>query len=204
MMVMIAHTNLPTAQRPAKWQDLMDPKFNRLVQMGSPLESGTTFAAVAYLSRKYGWNYFDQLRNNNIGSSGGNSAVIQKVESGEKKIGVVLLENALAAKKRGSPIDIIYPSDGGIPIPSVQFVLKGAHHAAEAERFSNFILSIEGQQLLRAGYMYPVNSKVPAPEGALPFEKVTENSTQWTPALIDQVSEHAKEIKRKFSDLVLE
>ena len=204
LMVMIAHKNFPADQRPAKWQDLALPRLNHLVHMASPLESGTAFTAVAYLSRKYGWDYFDQLRKNNIGCSGGNSAVIQKVESGEKKVGVVLLENALAARKRGSPIEIIYPSDGGIPIPSVQFILKASTHAPEAEKFAEFVLSPEGQALLRLGYMYSVNSKIAAPEGALSFEQATKEATPWTAESLQDVADHAKEIKNKFDDLVLE
>jgi iron(III) transport system substrate-binding protein len=153
---------------------------------------------------KFGWDYFDSLRKNNIGCSGGNSAVIQKVESGEKKVGVVLLENALAAIQRGSPIEIIYPSDGGIPIPSLQFIPRAAAHAAEAEKFSKFLLSAEGQELLRKGYMYPADLRIAGPAGALPFAKATEGSISWTPDRILQVSEHIKEIKNKFDDLVLE
>jgi iron(III) transport system substrate-binding protein len=204
LMIMIAHKDFPPSLRPVNWTDLENPRFNRIAQMGSPLESGTMFVAVAYLSDKYGWDYFDKLRTNTIGCNGGNSTVIQKVESNEKKVGMVLLENALAARKRGSPIDIIYPTDGGIPIPSVQFIPKASPHAAEAEKFSAFVLSPEGQRLLRAGYMYPVNSKVPDPEGALPFAQATLHATQWTADKLSQVSDHAKEIKKKFDDLVLE
>jgi iron(III) transport system substrate-binding protein len=204
LMVMIAHKDVPTAQRPSKWSDLTDPKFKRRVQMGSPLESGTMFAAVAYLSDKLGWDYFDQLGKNIIASHGGNSAVIQKVESGEKKIGIVLLENALAAQKRGSPIDIIYPSDGGIPIESVQLILKASPHVTEAEKFASFILSPVGQKLLTDGYMYPINPTVPAPEGALSYPKAIQGFKPMSPEKVIEVSEHAKEIKTKFSELVLE
>ena len=120
----------------------------RSVQAGSPLESGTTFTTVAYLSKKYGWEFFEKLRANNLASAGGNSAVIQKVESGERKLGVCLLENALAAQKRGSPIEIIYPNDGAIPIPSVQVIMKDAAHHDAAAQFSDFLLSEDGQKLL--------------------------------------------------------
>jgi iron(III) transport system substrate-binding protein len=204
LMVMITHKDIPAAQRPTRWTDLTDPKYNRKVQMGSPLESGTMFAAVAYLSAKLGWDYFDKLGQNTIASNGGNSAVIQKVESGEKKFGIVLLENALAAQGRGSPIDIIYPADGGIPIESVQLILKASPHTAEAEKFCAFILSPEGQVLLRAGYMYPINPKIAGPAGALPYKQATQGTQIMTPAQIEDISEHSKEIKKKFSELVLE
>jgi iron(III) transport system substrate-binding protein len=204
LMVMITHKNVPVDQRPTRWTDLTDPKFHRKVQMGSPLESGTMFAAVAYLSDKLGWDYFDKLGQNVIGSNGGNSAVIQKVESGEKKFGMVLLENALAAKNRGSPIEIIYPADGGIPIESVQLILKASSHLPQAEKFCDFVLSPEGQQLLRAGYMYPINPKIPGPADALPYSQATQGTKLLTPAKIEDISIHSKDIKKKFAELVLE
>ena len=204
LMVMIAHKDVPAAERPGKWSDLTDAKFAKKVQMGSPLESGTMFTTVAYLSQKYGWGYFEKLRKNGIASSGGNSAVIQKVESGERKLGIVLLENALAAQKRGSPIEIIYPADGGIPIPSVQLVTKSSPHKAEALKFSAFLLQAEGQTMLKAGYMYSADPNLAPPVGAKPFSEATKGATLWTPEAITKTSEQAKDIKKKFSEIVLD
>jgi iron(III) transport system substrate-binding protein len=204
LMVLIAHKNVPAAQRPQAFADLTKTEFKNLIQAGSPLESGTMFSTVAYLSRKYGWEYFEKLRANNLASNGGNSTVIQKVESGEKKIGIVLLENALAGLKRGSPIEIIYPSDGAIPIPSVQVILKDAKNKANAEKFADFVLSETGQTILRGGFMYAVHPKVPAPEGAKPLSEVTAKSTAWTPAIQGEVAAASKDIKKKFAALVLE
>lgn len=204
LMVMIAHKDFPAAKRPKSFQDLMKGEFKGLLQSGSPLESGTMFSTVAYLSRKYGWEYFEKLRGNNLASAGGNSTVIQKVESGEKKVGIVLLENALTALKKQSPIEVIYPEDGSIPIPSVQVVLKDAKHPKEATRFADFILSEDGQKLLRNGNMYSVHPKVPPPDGAKPLAEVTAKSTPWTPEIQMQVADGAKDIKKKFAQLILE
>lgn len=204
LMVIVVHKDLAKDKRPAAFADLTKPELKGLVQIGSPLESGTVFSSVAYLSRKYGWEYFEKLRKNGIASSGGNSTVIQKVESGEKKVGVVLLENVLAAQKRGSPLEIVYPSDGAIPLPSVQVVMKDAKNKASAEKFGAFLLSEDGQKLLRNGFMYPVNAKVPAPEGAIALAEATKNSTKWTPESQLEVAAAAKDIKKKYAALILE
>lgn len=204
LMVMIAHKSFPADKRPKTFMDLTKPEFKGIIQSGSPLESGTVFATVAYLSKKYGWDYFEKLRANNLASAGGNSTVIQKVESGEKKVGIVLLENALAAQKRGSPLEIIYPEDGSIPIPSVQVILKDAKHQENAAKFADFILSEQGQKMLLAGHMYAVHKAVPAPEGAKSLAEVTKNSTPWTPARQLEVADGAKDIKKKFAALILE
>jgi iron(III) transport system substrate-binding protein len=204
MMVLISHQSVPKADRPAKFSDLTQARFKKKIQMGSPLESGTMFAAVAYLSKRYGWKYFEDLEENWVAANGGSATVIQKVETGEKKFGMVLLENALAAKKRGSPIDIIYPADGGIPIPSTQVIMKASGHKALAAQFADFALSKEGQKLLRNGFMYPSLKGVSAPPGAAPFDEVVRNSTMWTPERLQDVADHAKQIKKKFAELVLE
>lgn len=204
LMVLIANKSMPAAARPAAFGDLIKPEFKNLIQMGSPLESGTTFSAVAYLSDKMGWSYFEKLKANGVASSGGNSTVIQKVESGEKKIGMVLLENALAAIKRGSPIEIIYPSDGGVAIPSMQVILKNAKNLAAAERFAAFILSKDGQKLLRNGYMYAVDSSVSSPEGAKSFKEATAKSKLWKLEDLAAISAKSKSIKTRFSEIVLE
>ncbi len=204
LMVLIAHKDVPAAKRPKSFADLQKPEFKGLIQAGSPLESGTTFSTVAYLSRKFGWEYFEKMKANALASSGGNSVVIQKVESGEKKLGIVLLENALAAQKRGSPIEVIYPEDGSIPVPSVQVIMKDGKNHDGAAKFADFILSDEGQKLLVDGYMYPVSKTAPQPAGAKPLAEVTAKSTPWTQELFSEVGKGAKDIKKKFAALILE
>jgi iron(III) transport system substrate-binding protein len=204
LMVLVVHRSLPADQRPTGWADLARPALKDQVQMGSPLESGTTFTTVAYLSRRFGWDYFKKLRANGLVSAGGNSTVIQKVESGERKVGVVLLENALAAQKRGTTLEILYPAEGGIPIPSVQAVLASSPDKEAAGKFADFVLGDEGQRILRSGYMYPASASLPPPEGARPYAEATKGATPWTEASMAEVARDAKELKKKFAALVLE
>lgn len=203
-MVLVAHKDLPKNQRPASFADLVQPQFKKKIQFGSPLESGSAFSTVSVLSEKYGWTYFEKLRDNLFASSGGNSTVIQKVESGEKKIGIVLLENALAAVKRGSPIEIIYPSDGSILIPSVQFVPAGSPNQVEAGKFADFVLSKKGQELLQKGYMYSVRKDVAPPEGGLSFAEITKAAQTLSLESIGPAAEKAKQTKKKYAEIVLE
>lgn len=204
LMILISHKNYPAEDRPKSFKDLTQNRFKKIIQMGSPLESGTMFVAVAYLSHQLGWSYFEKLRDNLIASQGGNSTVIQKVESGEKKIGIVLLENALAAIKRGSPIEIIYPSDGAIPIPSVQVLLTPSQTKNTSSLFADFVLSHDGQQLLRNGYMHSIRGDVAPPDGAKPLSAITTLTKIWTPAFIQQIGSQSQDIKKKFSQLILE
>ena len=204
LMVMLANKKVPTEKRPKSFSDLTKPEFKSLVQMGSPLESGTCFATVAILADRFGWEYFSKLRDNGFGANGGNAYVIQKVESGEKKFGIALIENVLAAQKKGSPIEIIYPEDGAIPIPSVQVLLKSSNHADAAKKFADFLLTREAQEILLSGFMYSVVKTLPPPTGALPIDQVSKKTRAWTPELLRTTAEQAKKIKSKFSELLLE
>jgi len=204
LMVMIVHRTVSEAQRPKSFADLTKPEFKGQLVMGSPLESGSTFSTVAVLSEKLGWDYFKGLATNKMVSAGGNSAVIQKVESGEKKVGIVLLENALASMKRGSPIDVVYPSEGGIVIPSVQVIFKDSPRKDLAEKFGDFVLSDEGQKILISGYMYSSSNKLPAPPDAMPFTMASKGSPEWTPEFTSKIAKASKEIKKKFAALLLD
>src|SRR3990167_5289401 len=129
---------------PTSFKDLTSTKWKGKVALGSPLESGTNFTAVANLSQKYGWDYYKQLRANETFSSGGNSTVRQKVESKEYPIGVILLENILQAKSSGSPMQEVYPSDGVVLVPSPIAIFKSSKVPDAAKRFYDFMLSQKG------------------------------------------------------------
>ena len=203
-VVLVVHQDLPAALRPVSFKDLAEPRFKNLLQMGSPLESGTMFTTVAWLQRKYGWGFFEKLRDNRLAAQGGNSTVLQKVESGEKKVGLALLENALAARKRGSPIEIVYPSEGAIPVPGVLSILKESKQRDAAVAFAGFLRTRDGQLLLRDGYMYPVLPDLPAVEGGPSLEKLLGPGAAWTPEALREVAAQAKELKKKFAALILE
>ena len=86
LMVMLVNKKVPAEKRPKSFGDISKPEFKSLVQMGSPLESGTCFATVAILADRLGWDYFSKLRDNGFGANGGNAYVIQKVESAKRNL----------------------------------------------------------------------------------------------------------------------
>ena len=69
-----------------------------------------TSRLVAILSKTYGWEFFQKLRANEIVAAGGNSSVITRIETKERPIGIVLLENVLKARSKGSPVRADLPA----------------------------------------------------------------------------------------------
>ena len=128
--------------------------------MGNPLTSGTTMAAVAALSDKYGYEYFDGLGANDVMIESGSTA-LAKLQTGECDAIMILEESVLKARKEeGSKIACIYPEDGVILIPSTVMTVaedRSANMNIEAcEAITDWLLSAEGQKYMIEGYMHSV------------------------------------------------
>ena len=137
-----------------------DPSLKGLISMGNPLTSGTTMAAVAALTDKYGYEYLDALGANDVMIESG-SVALGKLETGECKAVMILEESVLKERKeKGSKLACIYPEDGNIVIPSAVMIVaeeKSANVNTEAcEAVANWLLSEAGQKLILEGYMHSV------------------------------------------------
>ena len=137
-----------------------DPSLKGLISMGNPLTSGTTMAAVAALTDKYGYEYFDALGANDVMIESG-SVALGKLETGECKAVMILEESVLKERKeKGSKIECLYPEDGVILIPSTAMIVaeeKSANMNIEGcEAVANWLLSEAGQKLILEGYMHSV------------------------------------------------
>ncbi len=130
------------------------------ISMGNPLTSGTTMAAVAALTDKYGYEFLDGLGKNDVMIESGSTA-LAKLQTGECDVIMILEESVLKARKEeSSKIACIYPEDGVILIPSTTMIVaedKSANMNVEAcEAITDWLLSEEGQKMMLEGYMHSV------------------------------------------------
>ena len=137
-----------------------DPSLKGLISMGNPLTSGTTMAAVAALTDKYGYEYFDALGANDVMIESGSTA-LAKLQTGECDVIMILEESVLKERKeKGSKLACIYPEDGVILIPSTVMTVaeeKSANMNIEAcEAITDWLLTGEGQKFMTEGYMHSV------------------------------------------------
>ncbi len=157
-----------------------DPSLKGKISMGNPLTSGTAFAAVSALTSKYGYEFFDALRANNVMIESGSTA-LGKLESGECKVIMILEESVLQRRKEdGSKLACIYPEDGNILIPSTCMVVaeeKSANANLEAcEAVADWLYSEAGQKFIVSGYMHSVLKDFPEiPYDSIPTEKLIES-----------------------------
>jgi iron(III) transport system substrate-binding protein len=158
--------NTAAAEKPEHWSDLAKPAYTDGLVMPSPLYSG----AAAYLlsgfagSPDYGWDFFEKLKANNTISVRGNGAVLKSVASGEKPYGILVDFMAMNAKKKGSPVEFVFPSEGVPAVTEPVAILSTAKNIEGAKKFVDFILSEEGQKLaLEQGYL-PAKPSVGRPD----------------------------------------
>jgi len=200
MVIAYNKESLTEAEAPKSWKELADPKWKGKITMGSPLESGTMFTAVAILAQLYGWEYFQTLRSHEIVAAGGNSSVITRIETKEKPVGIVLLENVLKAQTKGSPVVAVYPTDGTIPIPSPIAILKDTEFPEESKKAYDWFFSDEAQAIIRQGGMYSAVPPVKTPATAKSWSEL--KMTEWSSKLIEDIYAQREMVKQKFAEII--
>ncbi|AGH96661.1 extracellular solute-binding protein [Pseudobdellovibrio exovorus] len=193
------------AEAPKSFKELADTKWKDKVSSGSPLASGTNFTTVAFLADKYGWDYFSALRKNNFISEGGNSGVVRRLQSKERPVGVVLLENILRLKTSDPRIKFLIPSDGAVIQSNVLAIVKKPQDEARTEvvkKVTDWLFSSEGQQAMARSFMYPSVAGEKAPEGAPEFAEILKAAKPWSREFISTTMKDREEIKNKFSKIV--
>ncbi|MFT6070829.1 MAG: iron(III) transport system substrate-binding protein [Bacteriovoracaceae bacterium] len=206
VMVMAYNREAVSAEEaPKSFKEMMDPKWKGKFSTGSPLSSGTNFTTMAMLQHHYGWEYIKGLKANETISDGGNSAVIRRLQSKERPVGWVLLENLLRFQDKDDRLQTIYPSDGVVTHANVMAITnkKGSDRTL-AQRFTDWMLTVEGQEAMTRSYMYsPIPSMAP-PKGAPPLSRIMSKAFPWTKKFLDSVTRSRVDIKEKYTEIMFQ
>lgn len=205
VMVMIYNSlAIPEKSAPKTFKEMMEPQWKGKFTTGSPLASGTNFTTMAFLQKAYGWDYFKGLRKNETVSEGGNSAVIRRVQTKERPIGWVLLENALRLVDKDPNLKILYPEDGVILQSNVLAILKKPASREAAQKFADWMFGQEGQEAMVRSYMYSPLPGFTSPKGAMEFEKLMTKAQKWTPELISETLKSRDSLKEEFTKIMFQ
>jgi iron(III) transport system substrate-binding protein len=136
------------------------PELKGYISMSNPLTSGTAMASIVALQGAYGDEYFQQLGAQNVTVESG-SVALTKLETGECKEIMILEESVLKKRQEeGSTLEVIYPEDGVISIPSTIMTVNDDWSAnkntAACEAITDWFISEEGQKFIVDGWMHSV------------------------------------------------
>jgi len=151
------------------------------ISMRNPSISGTSLAALIALRDKYGYEYFNALGRQNINIDYGTEGALSKLESGEYKVIMILEESILQSREKGSNLEVIYPTDGTIMIPSNIMIVNNRWSANRntraAEELVDWFLSEAGQSAIVSGWMHSVRNDFPkTPNNSRPTSEIRINS----------------------------
>ncbi|MBC7092669.1 ABC transporter substrate-binding protein [Candidatus Bipolaricaulota bacterium] len=165
--LVIAYNTNFVKDPPRTWTDLLDPKWKGQIVTANPSYSGSNAIAAAVLGMEYGLDYFRGLAANKTTVVQGNSQSVTEVAAGAYLVGLTLDNMVRGLKAQGSPIDLVYPDDGPIFLPSPIGIFATSERIEAAKKFVDYVLSAEGQQaLVEVGAYIPARTDVAGPAGA--------------------------------------
>ena len=202
MIIAYNADKLKAEDAPKNWTDLADPKWKGKIAMPNPMLSGTAYVAVGALADKYGWEYFDKLKANGLRVEEGNSAIQNKLLTGEYAAAMILEENILKlANTKKEPLKVIYPKDGVVQVPSPIAIFNTTKNPEGAKALVDWWLSKEGQQAVVKGWMHSVRGDVKEPIGSVPTKSLTDGKIKvdWR-----KLADNNAKIKEEFRKRVMD
>lgn len=157
---------------PTSFGDLTKPEYKGRIAIASPLISGSTNIVDGAMLKdpRFGWPYFEALKKNDVLVLGDVPDVARSVASGERAVGISLTLYKYQPEFKNSPMEIVFPSEGAVLVPSPVGVLAKSPHPAAAKLFYRFLLSPAAQAVLAESGIYPARGDAPPPAGLPPLK----------------------------------
>lgn len=186
---------------PQSWQDLLKPEYKGEIVASYPYTAGTGYTILAGLAAMMGEDgaleYYKKLDCQVRRYTKSGSAPIIEVGLGEAGVGIVFEQDAVRkGKSRGFPITITVPTDG-VPyeIGGVA-IIKGKKNA-DTERFVDWIVSLDAQDLMQKWFRIPANPKAKISKG------VTDPSDlKLAPVVLQKAGKSREELLKKWRERV--
>jgi len=183
------------AEAPKTWKDLLDPRWRGKLVTAHPGYSGVVATHVLALVHLHGWDYFKQLAQNRVMLVQSAVDPAGVVASGERPVAVNGGDYTFyQSKKKGSPIEIVYPKEGVPLVVSPTAITSFAPHPNAARLFTDFTFTREVQQVLADSeglYTGHPDVKYPADKPKLSELKLLQVDP-------DELEKRTEEIKKRF------
>jgi iron(III) transport system substrate-binding protein len=150
---------------PMSWSDLATSAYRDAVAIPDPGFAGSAFGALGYfaLSSSAGLDFYAALKANGTVQVKTPDEVTAGVAEGRFKVGMTLDNSARTAVAKGSPVVMVWPTDGAIAMYSPIGVVEATVNAPAAESLVEFVLSEAGQIAIAGTGWQPIRSSAGGP-----------------------------------------
>ncbi len=179
---------------PRRFAELLSKRADLRITLPEPLGSGTMLATLIALERRM--PLIDGLAMAHAQSSGGGTAVVDRLQRNEANVGIALFENVALAAHAG--VSFLVQEDGPVVVPGGLAILGASKHARAAERVYDFLLSEAAQRVFVAHALHSPFDDLPPPEGAPSLEEMPAALFVWNeePSFVEQAKQRwAKRFK---------
>ena len=161
-VVLIYNEKLLLPEELGSWKDVLAPKYKGKIAMANPAYSASAFTGLLSFEKAVQEEtdstedsdrdkeilprIAKQLEGKEYADSG---EVPEAVADGSKLVGITLEETALKYMAKGENIGIVYPKEGTTVVPDAGAILKGAKHLENAQKFLDFSISKDCQDILQ-------------------------------------------------------
>jgi iron(III) transport system substrate-binding protein len=193
---MVARTDKNLAL-PKNWTDLTDPKYKGQLVMADPSYTAIQLMIVGTLSRKYGWEFYQKLRANDVMIVQGHQQVSETLTRGERLLAAEGADQyAWVDRKAGHKVQTIFPADGTFAISSPTAVIKGSPHPNAARAFAEFMIGDAVQKLFPGEGIYAARADIEPPPGNPPLGQIKLIGVDY-----DQIEKDSAALKKKFNEI---
>ena len=158
--VTIYNTNLvPAATAPKNYNELLDPKWKNRITIP---DSGVTWyhGMLQYMGAEKGRSFMKRLAAQNVRVQTGNRMMVELTMAGEHSIGIAAYGHRIGQfQKKGAPMGWI-KDDVIITTPQAIGISSYGKSPNAAKLIVDFVLSQEGQMILRRSSRVPAHPKV--------------------------------------------
>jgi len=193
---MVARTDKNLAL-PKNWTDLTDPRYTGQLVMADPSYTAIQLMIVGTLSRKYGWEFYQKLRANDVMIVQGHQQVSETLTRGERLLAAEGADQyAWVDRKAGHKVQTIFPADGTFAISSPTAVIKGSPHPNAARAFAEFMIGDAVQKLFPGEGIYAARADIEPPPGNPPLGHIKLIGVDY-----DQIEKDSAALKKKFNEI---
>ena len=184
-------------EAPRRWSDFADPKWKGRLSMAHPGTSGFTNVGVIAVAGMYGWDFFKKLAAQGtkvVESATGSLTLVTRGEAhasfGTASYG---LFNMI---KKGEPLKMVVPEEGVPLSEGPNAIFRNAPHPNAAEVFTDYLFSLEVQQLLVEKGLHVGHPGVKYPKEQVPLDKF-----KLIVVPPEEIQKRSKEVRDKFREI---